>query len=119
MYNDQSRLHALLQATIERLCQRYKLTLSLAICLCLGLPAHAKYVSPALTAPILNTDLSNSSKPSAAKASNTDIIGHTAHEIPSQPSSTEQSQLAETDTSVSNLVAFSPAQSELGEPSLY
>ena len=119
MYNDQSRLRALLQATIERLCQRYKLTLSLAICLCLGLPAHAKYVSPALTAPILNTDLSNSSKPSAAKASNTDIIGHTAHEIPSQPSSTEQSQLAETDTSVSNLVAFSPAQSELGEPSLY
>ena len=119
MYNDQSRLHALLQATIERLCQRYKLTLSLAICLCLGLPAHAKYVSPALTAPILNTDLSNSSKPSAAKASNTDIIGHTAHEIPSQLPSTEQSQLAENDTSVSNLVAFSPAQSELGEPSLY
>ncbi len=119
MYNDQSRLHALLQATIERLCQRYKLTLSLAICLCLGLPAHAKYVSPALTAPILNTDLSNSSKPSAAKASNTDIIGHTAHEIPSQLPSTEQSQLAETDTSVSNLVAFSQTQSELGEPSLY
>lgn len=119
MYNDQSRLRALLQATIERLCQRYKLTLSLAICLCLGLPAHAKYVSPALTTPILNTDLSNSSKPSAAKASNTDIIGHTAHEIPSQLPSTEQSQLAENDTSVSNLVAFSPAQSELGEPSLY
>ena len=119
MYNDQSRLHALLQATIERLCQRYKLTLSLAICLCLGLPAHAKYVSPALTAPILNTDLSNSSKPSAAKASNTDIIGHTAHEIPSQLPSTEQSQLAENDTSVSNLVAFSQTQSELGEPSLY
>lgn len=117
MYNDQSRLRALLQATIERLCQRYKLTLSLAICLCLGLPAHAKYVSPALTAPILNTDLANSPTTSPAKKS--DIIGHTAHEIPSQLPSTEQSQLAENDTSVSNLVAFSPAQSELGEPSLY
>ena len=117
MYNDQSRLHALLHATIARLCQRYKLTLSLAICLCLGLPAHAKYVSPALTAPILNTDLANSPTTSPAKKS--DIIGHTAHEIPSQLPSTEQSQLAENDTSVSNLVAFSQTQSELGEPSLY
>ena len=117
MYNDQSRLRALLQATIERLCQRYKLTLSLAICLCLGLPAHAKYVSPALTAPILNTDLANSPKTSPAKKS--DIIGHTAHEILPQPSSTEQSQSIESGTDASNLAAFSPAQSELGEPSLY
>lgn len=119
MYNDQSRLRALLQATIERLCQRYKLTLSLAICLCLGFPAHAKYVSPALTAPILNTDLANSSTTSAAKASNTDILDQTANEIAPLPSSTEQSQLAVNSADANNQATFSPAQSELGEPSLY
>ncbi len=119
MYNDQSRLRALLQATIERLCQRYKLTLSLAICLCLGLPAHAKYVSPALTAPILNTDLANSPTTSPAKASNTDILDQTANEIAPLPSSTEQSQLAVNSADANNQATFSPAQSELGEPSLY
>src|SRR5690606_12868986 len=119
MYNDQSRLRALLQATIERLCQRYKLTLSLAICLCLGFPAHAKYVSPVLTAPILNTDLANSSTTSAAKARNTDILVQTANEIASLPSSTEQSQLAVNSADANNQATFSPAQSELGEPSLY
>ena len=48
MHHDQSRLRALLHAIIERLYQRHQLTLSLAVCLCLGLPAHAKYVSPSL-----------------------------------------------------------------------
>ena len=116
MYNDQSRLRALLQATIERLCQRYKLTLSLAICLCLGLPAHAKYVSPALTAPILNTDLANSPTTSPAKKS--DIIGHTAHEIPSQLPSTEQSQLAVNSAAANNQALTNQTQAELGETSL-
>ena len=119
MYNDQSRLRALLQATIERLCQRYKLTLSLAICLCLGLPAHAKYVSPALTAPILNTDLANSPTTSPAKASNTDILDQTANEIAPLPSSTEQSQLAVNSADANNQALTNQTQSELGEPSLY
>ena len=35
-HDDQSNLRALLHDIVERLCQRYKLTLSLAICLCLG-----------------------------------------------------------------------------------
>src|SRR5699024_12602094 len=112
MYNDQSRLRALLQATIERLCQRYKLTLSLAICVCLGFPAHAKYVSPALTAPILNTDLANSSTTSAAKASNTDILDQTANEIDAKPSSNEQSQRAVNTADGNNLLAFIADYSE-------
>ena len=41
MHNAQSSLRALLRALIERLCRRYKLAFSLAICLCLGFPAHA------------------------------------------------------------------------------
>lgn len=117
MYNDQSRLRALLHATIERLCQRYRLALSLAICLCLGLPVQAKYVSPALTAPILNTDLPNS--PKTLPVQKSDILEQTANEIAPLPSSTEQSQLAVNSADASNLVAFSSAQSELGEPSLY
>ena len=41
MHNSQGNLRALLHTLIERLCQRYKLSFSLAIFLCLGLPAHA------------------------------------------------------------------------------
>lgn len=41
MHNPQGNLRALLHTLIERLCQRYKLSFSLAIFLCLGLPAHA------------------------------------------------------------------------------
>ena len=119
MHHDQSRLRALLHAIIERLCQRHQLTLSLAVCLCLGLPAHAKYVSPALTAPILNTDLANSSTTSAAKASNTDILAQTANEIAPLPSSTEQSQLAVNSADANNQALTNQTQSELGEPSLY
>ena len=45
MHNSQGNLRALLHTLIERLCQRYKLSFSLAIFLCLGLPAHATSTS--------------------------------------------------------------------------
>ena len=41
MHNSQCNFRALLYSLIERLCQRYKLSFSLAIFLFLGLPAHA------------------------------------------------------------------------------
>ncbi|WP_430737924.1 tetratricopeptide repeat protein [Psychrobacter sp. VH5] len=37
-------LRALLNLIIERLCQRYRLTLSLAVCLCLSAPVHASAI---------------------------------------------------------------------------
>ncbi len=123
MYNDQSRLRALLHDTIERLCQRYKLTLSLAICLCLGLPVHAKYTNPVLTASMLSTDLSHSSKVLPSQTSDTDIIGHTSNGMLPQPSTTQpsnqQPQTTENVADVDSLASANVWQSELSEPSLY
>ncbi|WP_350561118.1 tetratricopeptide repeat protein [Psychrobacter sp. CAL346-MNA-CIBAN-0220] len=49
-HSDQSNLQASLQVIIERLCQRHKLTFVLALCLCLGTPAHG-----ALSKPLFDT----------------------------------------------------------------
>ena len=58
---DKSRLRALLQVVLERLCQHYKLTLSLAVCLCLVTPAHAKQPDdlPKANVPEVSTTLKN------------------------------------------------------------
>ena len=58
---DKSRLRALLQVVLERLCQHYKLTLSLAVCLCLVTPAHAKQPDdlPKANVPEVSTTLEN------------------------------------------------------------
>ena len=58
---DKSRLRALLQVVLERLCQHYKLTLSLAVCLCLVTPAHAKQPDdlPEANVPEVSTTLEN------------------------------------------------------------
>ncbi|WP_201535823.1 tetratricopeptide repeat protein [Psychrobacter immobilis] len=58
---DKSRLRALLQVVLERLCQHYRLTLSLAVCLCLVTPAHANQPDDLLEANVseVSTALKN------------------------------------------------------------
>ena len=135
MYNDQSHLRALLHTIIERLCQRYKLTLSLAVCLCLGLPAHARYTSPTLTA-----DLANLSKTISAQASVIDNVDKTSNKTLPQPSSIQQPTIQQPSmqqsltqplqttehvadaTDATNIDSLAPAgawQPALNEPSLY
>ncbi len=105
MHNSQSSFRALLHALIERLCQRYKLALSLAICLCLGLPAHANYESssPNIKSPAISSAISNEAATTGNASSKT---LHT------------QTQIIESVTDVNRLPA-SAAISDFNEPSLY
>ena len=105
MHNAQSSFRALLHALIERLCQRYKLALSLAVCLCLGLPAHATYESssPNIKSPAISSAISNDAAitdDASSKTLNT------------------QTQIIESVTDVNHLPA-SAAISDFNEPSLY
>ena len=105
MHNSQSSFRALLHALIERLCQRYKLALSLAVCLCLGLPAHANYESssPNIKSSEISSAISNDAAitdDASSKTLNT------------------QTQIIESVTDVNRLPA-SEAISDFNEPSLY
>ncbi|WP_227687621.1 tetratricopeptide repeat protein [Psychrobacter immobilis] len=122
MHNDQSSLRALLHVIIERLCQRYKLTLSLAICLCLASPTQANPLDPS----DIHNSQSSVNQPSAAMM-NTDAanrewsikdydVDNTFANEPTQNESTT------TITSVANVNSLAPtiaAQPTLTEPSLY
>ncbi|PJX27183.1 hypothetical protein CAP50_01315 [Psychrobacter sp. L7] len=90
-------LRALLNLIIERLCQRYRLTLSLAVCLCLSAPVHASAID--IPAKAENQQNSASTLTSAAT-----------------PSAGER--LPET-VDVQRLAPASIWQPELNEPSLY
>lgn len=90
-------LRALLNLIIERLCQRYRLTLSLAVCLCLSAPVHASAID--IPAKVENQQNSASTLTSAAT-----------------PSAGER--LPET-VDVQRLAPASIWQPELSEPSLY
>nr|WP_289055681.1 tetratricopeptide repeat protein [uncultured Psychrobacter sp.] len=90
-------LRALLNLIIERLCQRYRLTLSLAVCLCLSAPVHASAID--IPAKVENQQNSASTLTSAAT-----------------PSAGER--LLET-VDVQRLAPASIWQPELNEPSLY
>ena len=90
-------LRALLNLIIERLCQRYRLTLSLAVCLCLSAPVHASTID--IPAKVENQQNSVSTLTSAAT-----------------PSASER--LPET-VDVQRLAPASIWQPELSEPSLY
>ena len=96
---DKSRLRALLQVVLERLCQHYKLTLSLAVCLCLVTPAHAKQPDdlPEANVPEVSTTLKNENDKDIDK--NTQPIGNVAN--------------------VDGLAPTSLWQTEHSEPSLY
>ena len=105
MHNSQSSFRALLHALIERLWQRYKLALSLAVCLCLGLPAHANYESssPNIKSSEISSAISNDAAitdDASSKTLNT------------------QTQIIESVTDVNRLPA-SEAISDFNEPSLY
>lgn len=124
MNNDRSRLRALLHAIIERLCQRYKLTLSLAVCLCLGLPAHAKYTNPILTNPTLIYETSNSQLPKAYAAStNDDIPTSTSSKIAKKqtitPKSIEAMETTESEVDTNSLASANILRPDLSEPSLF
>ena len=105
MHNSQSSFRALLHVFIERLCQRYKLALSLAVCLCLGLPAHATYESssPNIKSPAISSAISN-------EAAVTDNA--------SSKMLNTQTQIIESVKDVNRLSA-SDAISDFNEPSLY
>ncbi|WP_348549016.1 tetratricopeptide repeat protein [Psychrobacter sp. KFRI-CH2-11] len=90
-------LRALLNLIIERLCQRYRLTLSLAVCLCLSAPVHASAID--IPAKAENQQNSASTLTSAAT-----------------PSAGER--LPET-VDVQRLAPANIWQPELNEPSLY
>ncbi|MGP5101176.1 tetratricopeptide repeat protein [Psychrobacter celer] len=90
-------LRALLNLIIERLCQRYRLTLSLAVCLCLSAPVHASAID--IPAKVENQQNSASTLTSAAT-----------------PSAGERRP--ET-VDVQRLAPASIWQPELNEPSLY
>ena len=105
MHNSQSSFRALLHALIERLCQRYKLALSLAVCLCLGLPAHANYESssPNIKSSEISSAISNDA---------------TITDDASSKTLNTQTQIIESVTDVNRLPA-SAAPSDFNEPSLY
>ena len=129
MHHDQSRLRALLHAIIERLCQRHQLTLSLAVCLCLGLPAHAKYISPSLhissydisavVASDANTNNVNISDVNINDASSENSIDTPAYNTLTKQSLNQQSQTTENVANVNSLAPTSGGQVTLSEPSLY
>ena len=119
VHNDQSSLRALLHIIIERLCQRYKLTLSLAIFLCLASPAHANQLNPSDSHNVTNSQ-SSVSQPVVAMSVpmiNTDATNRDAFAKESTPSKPTQ-----TITSVADVNSLPPtiiAEPVLREPSLY
>lgn len=106
-HGDQSSLRALWQAVIDRLCQHHKLTLSLAVCLCLVTPAHANHADTALEAnvPTISIPLK----------SNTVVD----HNEAIDPSVDDSEDLVEDVENIDGLAPASLWQSELNEPSLY
>src|SRR5690606_12060658 len=124
MHHDQSRLRALLHAIIERLCHRHQLTLPLVVCLCLGLPAHAKYVSPSLH--ISSYDISavvasdaNTNNVNINDASSENSINTPAYNTLTKQSFNQQPQTTENVANVNSLAPTSGGQVTLSEPSLY
>ncbi|MFC6382001.1 tetratricopeptide repeat protein [Psychrobacter glacincola] len=122
MHNAQSSFRALLHALIERLCRRYKLAFSLAVCLCLGFPAHADnaVVSP-------NIALSETSSTSANTdtitntASAKDISSHTpvTESMANKNLITDNVSLASAMPSDFNKTSNEPRNKTSNEPSLY
>lgn len=114
MHNAQSSFRALLHALIERLCRRYKLAFSLAVCLCLGFPAHADnaVVSPNIALP-----------ETSSTSANTDTITNTASakDISSHTPVTESMANKNLITDNVSLASAMPSDfnKKSNEPSLY
>lgn len=107
VHDDQSHLRASLHVIIERLCRRYKLTLSLAACLCLMSPAHASHPDALLKThvPEISTVLKNDND-----IHNGVTIDAPVHKDP---------QPVENVENINSLAPASLWQTELNEPSLY
>ncbi len=103
-----------MHALIERLCQRYKLAFSLAVCLCLGFPAHA-IVSPNIALPKISSTStsSNATVTTTINASHNLINGHT----PVTESMVNKNSI--TDTSIIEITPSSDFNEPSNEPSLY
>ena len=113
-HDDQSNLRALLHAVIERLCQRYKLTLSLAFCLCLGSSSvHASHPDISLEAHVPKLSIADKND----KAVSSDGIDNSHSTLPAiAPTNTQPIE------NVANINGLAPTtlwQPELKEPSLY
>ena len=103
LVNGQSfSLRALLRVIMDSLYRRYKLTLSLAICLCLMTPAHASH-----------TDLGQETN--LPEISTPFINSKTSINAPSD----DQTQPIETVDNINGLAPTSIWQPEMQEPSLY
>lgn len=113
-HSDQSSLQALLHVIIDRLWQRHKLTLVLAVCLCLGTAAHADLPSVSLGAVTTHT-------PAASPLITSPLIADADSEKEDRPSINNIEPLTASHTVV-NVNRLSPTnvlQSELTKPSLY
>ena len=100
-----------MKVVVERLCQRYKLALSLAVCLCLSVPAHANHAktSSATKLPYAPTIVNSQSR--------TD--GDSIRTIMHKDGHLKDSQIIEGVTNIEGLTPTSLWQPELKEPSLY
>ena len=113
-----------MHSLIERLCQRYKLAFSLAIFLCLGLPAHASNASVAS-----NTNLPKTSLTSTSNATVTTTIKPsnkaTSSQIPINENIADRGLTAATSViegnppSDFNKTSNEPSLRSNNEPSLY
>lgn len=110
LYNEQSSLRALLQVVIDRLCQRYKLALSLAVCLCLAVPAHASHADTELAAKTPRASVITSDNGANNNVISSTSISTTVH---------KNSQMTDSVTNIDGLAPASLWQPELNEPSLY
>ena len=115
-YSEYSSFRALLHVAIERLCQRYKLALSLAVCLCLAAPVHASHPDVLLEAKTPKVSVATDTKAAANKVTadkpNDDIALF----------DTPYNEDTLTIENVKNINGLAPAslwQPELSEPSLY
>ena len=105
-YSEYSSFRALLHVAIERLCQRYKLALSFAVCLCLAAPVHASHPDTYLDTKI----------PMISTASDNQPIDDNAAV---EATVNENTLTIENVKNINGLAPASLWQPELSEPSLY
>ena len=109
-HDDQSNLRALLHDIVERLCQRYKLTLSLAICLCLGSSSvHASSFD------MFPEDIPSEANPPtvSVSAENKSVANNKS------TTKTKSVQVTENVENINSLAPTALLQPENKEPSLY
>ncbi|WP_201508154.1 tetratricopeptide repeat protein [Psychrobacter proteolyticus] len=115
-YSEHSNFRALLHVAIERLCQRYKLALSLAVCLCLAAPVHASHPDVLLEAKIPKVSVTTDNTAAANKPNGNKVNDSNA------AIDTPYNKDTLTIENVKNINGLAPAslwQPELSEPSLY